>query len=233
MNDHIARNVTLRPVASAARIAVVMLLLAGAVWVVRAVWEIRLAVAGEPASGPPDQGGGTYRPPTALEDSYDLVLSIGGGVVLLCAVAFLSWLWRVRDNARVLSGQKPKYLGFWVYLGWIVPIANLWVPRGLVVDVHRASDPERPAPLLLNVWWVLWLIGTFSGVGMIYEDGKDQVIARAYSDIGTLLASDAALIGAAVAGALMVRRVTEAQRRRAATWTPPAADVRASEPVRP
>ncbi|MER5914839.1 DUF4328 domain-containing protein [Streptomyces sp. NPDC001982] len=233
MADHIARAPALRPVALVARCASVMLLLAGVAWAARAVWEIRLAVAGEPASGAPDQGGGTHRQLTALENSYHSVSSFGGGVALLCAAVFLSWLWRVRDNARVLSGQKPRYAGFWVYLGWIAPIVNLWVPRGLIADAHLASDPDRPAPLVLNVWWVLWLLGTFSGVGLVYDDGADQVIARAYSEVWPLLASDAAVIGAAVAGALMVRTVTEAQLRRAATWTRPAADVPASEPIRP
>ncbi|MGW7403228.1 DUF4328 domain-containing protein [Streptomyces sp. NPDC054833] len=222
MNDHIAQSPqppVLRPVRGAAQVAVAALLLAGAAWVVRAVWEIRLAVAGEPASGPPDQGDGNHRVLTALEDSYHFVVSVGGVAALICAFAFLSWLWRVRDNARILSGRPARHLGIWVYLGWIVPIVNLWVPRGLVADVYERSTGGKPAPLVLNVWWVLWLVGMLSGVGLVYEDSKDKVIERAYTEPWPLLASDAAVVGAAVAAVFVVRAVTAAQVERGAADT--------------
>lgn len=45
-----------------------------------------------------------HRPLTALEDSYHQVSTVGGAVMVICALAFLSWLDRVRDNARALSG---------------------------------------------------------------------------------------------------------------------------------
>ncbi|MEU0050064.1 DUF4328 domain-containing protein [Streptomyces sp. NPDC006309] len=96
----------------------------------RAVWEVRLALAGEPASGPPDQGGGEHRPLNSLENSYHLVTSLGGGAVVLCALLFLSWLVRLRDDARALSGQEPEYAGIRLYLGWVVPFVDLWAPTG-------------------------------------------------------------------------------------------------------
>ncbi|MFE9448899.1 DUF4328 domain-containing protein [Streptomyces sp. NPDC006739] len=220
MNDQIAeqdqqvRQSAVRPVGGVARFAVGGLLLAGGAWVVRAGWELRLAAAGEPASGPPDQGGGDHRPLNALENGYHVVTALGEGVALVCAVLFLRWLWRVRDNARELTGLRPRYAGFWVYLGWILPIANLWIPRGLVADVHRTIAPDRRLPRSLNWWWALWLIGTLSGVGFVYRDDTDAVIARAYTEVWPLVVSDAAVVGAAVAGALMVRAVTSAQLER-------------------
>lgn len=222
MNDHIAQSPqppVLEPVRGAARVTVAALLLAGAAWVLRAAWEIRLAVAGEPASGPPDMGDGNHRALTALEDSYHFVVTVGGVAALVCAFAFLAWLWRVRDNARILSGRPARYLGIWVYLGWIMPIMNLWVPRGLVADAYEGSTGGKPAPLVLNVWWVLWLVGMLSGVGLVYEDSKDEVIERAYTDLWPLLVSDAAVVGAAVAAVFVVRAVTAAQLERGAADT--------------
>ncbi|MGW3954101.1 DUF4328 domain-containing protein [Streptomyces sp. NPDC004752] len=218
MNDQTAQRPALRPVRPSALFAMAMLILAGAAWLARAVWEIRLAMAGEPASGPPDQGDGNHRPLTSLENSYHLVSAVGEVIVLLCMVAFIGWLWRVRDNAWALSGQRPKYLGIWVYLGWIVPVANLWIPRGLVADVHRTCAPDRRLPFVLNVWWALWLIGMFSGAGLVYRggDSRDDIIERAYTDVWQLLLSDAAVVGAAVAAVFVVRAVTEVQRERAA-----------------
>ncbi|MEV2210835.1 DUF4328 domain-containing protein [Streptomyces sp. NPDC050997] len=204
----------LRPVLWTARCAVAALALTGVAWLARALWEARLAAAGQPASGPPDQGGGEHRKLTPLEDAYHIVNTLGSATAVLCALLFLSWLWRVRDNARALSGEPPRYSWIWMYLGWILPLANLWIPRGLVVDIHRASAPGRRLPSSVNWWWGLWLIGLAGGVGLIYADDTDEIIARAYTDVWMLLASDAAIVGAAVAAVFVVRAVTAAQLER-------------------
>ncbi|MDT0389059.1 DUF4328 domain-containing protein [Streptomyces sp. DSM 41921] len=200
-----------RPAGDAARWAIVALALAGGAWAVRAVWHLRLSLAGQPASGPPDQGGGTHRPLTALEDSYHQVASAGGVLTAVCAVVFLVWLDRVRDNARALSGAAPRHGSFWFLLGWVVPVANLWIPRGVVADVHRSVFPERRLPAVVNWWWALWLAGLAGNAGILYADDTDEIIARAYSGVLPLLAADLAVVAAAVAAALMVRTLTAAQ----------------------
>ncbi|MFF8394476.1 DUF4328 domain-containing protein [Streptomyces sp. NPDC016172] len=205
-----------RPVGRAAQCAIAALALAGIAWVARAVWHLRLAAAGEPASGPPDQGGGVHRPLNALEDSYHLVDSVGSAVTVVCAIAFLFWLDRVRDNAKALSGLDPRYSDVWLWLGWIVPVVNLWIPRGVVADVHRSVFPERRLPAVVNWWWGLWLAGLAGGVGLIYADDTDEVIARAYSGVLPLLAADLVIVAAAGAAALMVHTLTTDQQRRLA-----------------
>jgi hypothetical protein len=203
--------VSLSPVRTIGVVASSGLLLAGGAWAVRAVWELRLAGAGEPAGGVPDQGDGRHRPLTSLENGYHLVRSAGGVLTVVCAVAFLMWLGRVRDNARVLSGRAPRYSGIWVLLGWVIPIGNLWIPRGIVAEVFRDSAPERRLPWIVNVWWGFWLVGLVSGVGLMSSDSADELIARAYDDVWPLVLSDLALVAAAVAGAVVVRAVTRAQ----------------------
>ncbi len=212
MSDDEAQAAALQPVRGAARFAIAGLVLAGAAWVLRAVWHIRLAVTGQPASGPPHQGGGRHRPLTDLENSYHFVTDVGDAVTLLCAVAFLAWLLRIRDNAQALSGKPPRYSLPWVYLGWVVPIINLWVPRGVVVDIHQRSAPGKRLPRSVNWWWGLWVVGLLSGVGLMYTGTTDEVMVRAYSDPQFLLAADAVLVGAAVAGVFVVRALTAVQR---------------------
>ncbi|MEU9386297.1 DUF4328 domain-containing protein, partial [Streptomyces sp. NPDC048279] len=187
---------------------------AGGVWVVRAVWELRLAGAGVPAGGLPDQGGGRHRPLTSLENGYQLVGSAGAVLSLASAVLFLMWLGRVRDNARLLSGRSPRYSGIWVLLGWVIPLGNLWIPRGIVADVFRDSSPGRRLPWVVNVWWVLWLVALVSDVGVINRHSTDELIARSYGDVWPLLLSDLVVVGAAVAGAFVVRAVTRVQAER-------------------
>ncbi|MFH9005530.1 DUF4328 domain-containing protein [Streptomyces afghaniensis] len=213
----------LRPVRGAARCAVVALALAALAWAARAVWHLRLAMTGQPASGPPDQGGGTHRPLTALEDSYHLVSSVGAAVTVVCALAFLSWLDRVRDNARALSGAEPRYAYPWLLLGWVVPVVNLWIPRGIVADAHRSVFPDRRLPAVVNWWWGLWLAGLAGGVGLVYADSTDEVIARAYTDVLPLLAADAVIVAAAGTAALMIRTLTTALQQRMDEAARPAA----------
>ncbi|MFD8807109.1 DUF4328 domain-containing protein [Streptomyces sp. NPDC059597] len=209
----------LRPVETAARLTGWALLLAGLGHALRAVWEIRLWTAGEPASGPPDQGDGVHRPLNSLESSYHLVTSLVGVTMVICAVFFISWMWRVRDNSVALSRERPKYAGFWVYLGWVLPVANLWIPRGMIADAYRKSVPGRMLPSVVTVWWVLWLVGMACGTGLFYRDGTDKLIERAYSAVWPLLFSEAAMAAAAVTGFLMVRAVTTAQLDRIASLT--------------
>ncbi|MZF83437.1 DUF4328 domain-containing protein [Streptomyces sp. SID5643] len=211
-----APALSLRPVRGAARCAVAALALAGTAWAARALWHIRLATAGQPASGPPDQGGGVHRPLNGLEDSYHLVASVGSAVTAVCVIVFLLWLDRMRDNAKALSGTDPRYGYPWLWLGWIVPVVNLWIPRGIVADVHRSVFPERRLPAVVNWWWGLWLAGLAGGAGIIYSDDTDEVIARAYSDVLPLLAADLVIIAAAGAAALMVHTLTTAQQEHVA-----------------
>jgi len=204
----------LRPIRGAARCAIAALALAGVAMAARAVWHIRLAVTGQPASGPPVQGDGTHRPLTSLEDSYHQVSSLGGAAAVICAIAFLAWLDRARDNARTLSGEAPRYGYLWLYAGWIVPVVNLWIPRGMVADVHRSVFPDRRLPSIVNWWWGLWLAGLAGGVGLIYADSTDEVMARAYTGVVPLLVADVAITAAAATAALVIRTLTAAQQER-------------------
>jgi hypothetical protein len=92
-----------------------------------------------------------------------------------------------------------------------VPVANLWIPRGIVADIHERSAPGRKLPVVVNVWWALWLAGMVTGVGLMYDGDTDDVIARAYHGVTTLLVADLAVVGAAVAAILMVRALTAVQ----------------------
>ncbi|MCE4941851.1 MULTISPECIES: DUF4328 domain-containing protein [Streptomyces] len=211
MNAHLTQQ-ALRPIRGRARSAVATLVLAGAAWATQAVWHVRLAAAGLPPSGLPNQGDGRHRPLTGLENAYHVVSALADAATLLCAVAFLLWLSRVRDNAHVLSGRPPRHAWPWVLLGWIVPVAQLWVPRGIVVDAHQRSAPKERVPRAVNWWWGLWLAGIPSGI-LKFSVSTDDVIARAYRDVRLLLAADVAVVAAAVAAVFVVRELTAVQQK--------------------
>jgi hypothetical protein len=56
---------------------------------------------------------------------------------------FLGWLFQARRKAVVIGGAAQRWSSPWVVLGWVIPVASLWIPRRIVIDVWRASAPGR------------------------------------------------------------------------------------------
>lgn len=83
------------------------------------------------------------------------------------AIAFIAWLFRVYGNLEPLGARKLRYGRGWAIGGWFLPIGNLFIPKQIVNDAWRGSDPERsgstwewertPVPEVLTVWWVMFL----------------------------------------------------------------------------
>ncbi|MFI1071730.1 DUF4328 domain-containing protein [Streptomyces puniciscabiei] len=114
-------------------------------------------------------------PATTTASATGRVSMIFVHVMTAAIVLFLLWFARCRRtpgcchpaglplpaNAELLSpGRVPGSLA-WAVLAWLIPVFNLWVPRGLVQDVHRASAPTDAdagrGDLLVNVWWAAWV----------------------------------------------------------------------------
>lgn len=80
-------------------------------------------------------------------------------LMLVAIVLFLVWFSRCRRNAQLLSPGPLPGSAAWAVFAWLIPVFNLWVPRGLVLDVHRASGPGATGKsdrVLVNVWWAAW-----------------------------------------------------------------------------
>ncbi|MFI8240221.1 DUF4328 domain-containing protein [Streptomyces sp. NPDC085866] len=90
-------------------------------------------------------------------------------------VLFLVWFARCRRNAELLSPGTVRGSAVWAVLAWLIPVVNLWVPRGLLLDVQRARGPGTPGRrdrVLVNAWWATWVghalvvpVGTRLGQG--------------------------------------------------------------------
>ena len=91
----------------------------------------------------------------------DVVLWVNAGLFVLAAVAFIMWLWRARANAQLLVGPHGQRLTReWVIGAWICPVVNLWFPYRVVVDVWRASAPDRGrlGDGLVAWWWLAFVV---------------------------------------------------------------------------
>ncbi|MFI9808736.1 DUF4328 domain-containing protein [Streptomyces sp. NPDC052301] len=128
-------------------------------------------------------------------------------VTTAAVVLFLVWFVRCRRNALLLSPGRVPGSAAWAVLAWLLPVFNLWVPRGLVQDVHRASTPAGAAAgrpdTLVNVWWAAWVGHAVLGPAVMNLGGGTSL---------PLLVTAAALdLLAAALAIAVVQRVTARQ----------------------
>ncbi|MFD6142504.1 DUF4328 domain-containing protein [Promicromonospora sp. NPDC060271] len=150
--------------------------------------------------------------------TYDTV----GMFVLPAAIAAYVvsgvWLYKSRVSAQ---GANPSFVHergkVWAWLGWAVPIVNLWFPYQVVRDVRRATSPGPVTGI--GWWWAVWLVSYYVG------EVADRTSSRTSASV-TELASNIVVplevvssIGMVVALVLwirIVREVTAWQRERLA-----------------
>lgn len=136
------------------------------------------------------------------------------------AAVFIIWFHRVRQNAEVFAPDTQRRSAGWAIGAWFIPLANLWIPRGIAADVLRASQSNPYAGAvrhigLLNAWWGTWVgAAVFDRyVSKAYAKAQD---ADAIHDAAGLVMTSAGLdLVAAVLAILFVRRLTAAQHSKA------------------
>jgi hypothetical protein len=75
-------------------------------------------------------------------------------------VVFLFWFYAARVRAE-RSDWPQRHARGWAFWGWIIPIADLWLPFQIMRDIWWASLPpslRSKAAWLPAVWWVSWLL---------------------------------------------------------------------------
>lgn len=120
--------------------------------------------------------------------TYDL-LSVGFTVMLPLWIVSSLFLQRARAAAALAFPTGAHQRGpAWVWLGWVVPIVNLWFPYQVVRDVVRNAwrDPwgDQRQGLHLGVWWSAWVVSIVTS----------QVASRAIPWSGTPDADAVALL---------------------------------------
>lgn len=134
----------------------------------------------------------------------DVLLWVNAGALVVAAVAFIVWLWRARANAELLVGPHGQRLTReWVIGAWICPVVNLWFPYRVVVDVWRASSPNRAHGDGLVVWWWMTFLVSWLFTRFITLAGIVDTVA--------LIASCALDVVSGVLALLVVRRISDWQ----------------------
>lgn len=86
--------------------------------------------------------------------------------VVVAGTIFLAFLLRARHNAEAIGGAAQRWRTPWLVLSWVIPVMSLWVPRRIVIDIFKASEPDRlvrQSYVLINVWWACFLAGNVGG----------------------------------------------------------------------
>ncbi|MFJ7963662.1 DUF4328 domain-containing protein [Streptomyces sp. NPDC096324] len=79
------------------------------------------------------------------------------GLLLVALLQFSIWLANMRDVADVLWRQGQRRRRAWLVFGWVIPVAQLFVPKMFVNDLWAAGQPasqRRRGHPLLTAWWL-------------------------------------------------------------------------------
>lgn len=90
--------------------------------------------------------------------TMDLLVGIEGLTVLSNVAAVVAtgvWLLNLRRVAQAVSpSTHQRRSSYWAFLGWIVPVVNLWFPYQVVADASRGVGSKVKN---LWPWWIAWL----------------------------------------------------------------------------
>ncbi|NQV06472.1 DUF4328 domain-containing protein, partial [bacterium] len=163
---------------------------------------------------------------TATDQRQTVIAFIQLAGTLVAGGLFIIWTRRAYRNLWGLGTRGMRFRPGWAVGSWLVPIINLFRPKQIVDDIHRASDPAlpvgsmswrgSPVPALFHVWWALWVVGGVIGTWAGLQP-QPTSLGEYRALTGVLAVLDAMQALAAIFAAWSVEVVTRRQEERALT----------------
>jgi uncharacterized protein DUF4328 len=159
----------------------------------------------------------------SIHDTFRILTDLPFAVITLSAIAtFIVWLHNARVNAELLvPAEEHRHGRVWVWLGWFVPVVNLWFPEAVVDDVWCASDPrlqgvpmrQRPLHATTRTWWTAYLLMWLLDLASFRTYDNGVLTTESYL-VAAVLTTMCALVGlvAAFLAVQVVRQISEFQR---------------------
>ncbi|PBC64710.1 hypothetical protein BKI49_06735 [Streptomyces sp. Tue6028] len=169
--------------------------------------------------GPMTPGPYVDNPLVEVDTYFRNLMGWRTGLLLVALLQFSIWLATMRDVADVLWRQGQRRRRAWLVFGWVVPVAQLFVPKMFVNDLWAAGQPEsqrRRGHPLLTAWWLSVLVAANSyALNDASRDLKKAVTAdQARHALRQIIIGDGLYICAAVLSIVvlwqLVRRLERA-----------------------
>ncbi|MFC5213515.1 DUF4328 domain-containing protein [Streptomyces coerulescens] len=159
----------------------------------------------------------------AAASLYDTAARYQVIVYLPAAIAFIVWFFRMRRATGLMAPDRFRNGPGWAIGAWLIPLANLWMPYRIAVDMWGAATPlpaegERFRARLwpVNLWWGLFvlsiLVNRFAGTK--YRNA--ETLAEIRDGVGQYMAADVLHVVAAAAAMYFAVRLSTMQRLKAA-----------------
>ncbi|WP_328456671.1 DUF4328 domain-containing protein [Streptomyces sp. NBC_00386] len=175
-------------------------------------------------AGPLTRGPYVDNPLVGADTYFRNLMGWRTALLLMALFQFSIWLANMRDIADVLWRQGQRRRRAWLIFGWVIPVAQLFIPKMFVNDLWAAGRPEpqrRRGHPLLTAWWLSVLVAANA-----YSDTSDDLkkavsASQARHALRQIMLSDGLYICAAVLSIIVVRQLVRRLERAAPTVIAP------------
>jgi hypothetical protein len=138
-------------------------------------------------------------------------------IYIATVVFFCVWLYRAYDNLRAFNAwSRLEHSPGWAVASFFVPFVNLVIPYRAVREVWQKSGPPDDAllsepnpPTTFPVWWLFWLLASFSG-NISMRASFNENVAQSTSSVIAIVAGALSIVAALLAY-LVVDAIDERQ----------------------
>ena len=165
---------------------------------------------------PTDHGAWLTPEVTRFYEVWDIYGYVYLVVYIVTGLLFVRWNQRAIHNLQH-AGKRVRYDEGWAFWGWIIPIANIWIPYQMMRElasalrIHLRENGVRGyLPEMGNFiayWWMFWLLSGIGSVAIRYSINTIDFDDSGF--MATLLNGGLELLSAVTAALalLMVRRI--------------------------
>jgi hypothetical protein len=153
-----------------------------------------------------------------LDAAYSLYETAGdaqGIVFLPCAALFIAWFFWTRRNTGLMAPDRFRKGPGWAIGGWLIPLANFWLPYRIAVDMWGAAsplpadgEPYRAGIWPVNLWWGLLVSSSLYGLYASSRYESAETLTEIRAAVMQYMAADVLDLAAALAAVYFAVRLT-------------------------
>jgi hypothetical protein len=149
-------------------------------------------------------------------------LGIGFLGYAVTGVLFIIWFFQAYRAAASRGATTPTWASGWAIGGWFIPLANFVIPKLVMNEVDRMSNPQagdppigdrwRSLPRLeaSDMWWALFVLGSVTtAIGSNVLPVADEGSSAYATGLVVLACGLVATAGSGLAGGRMIRTIGE------------------------